>query len=80
MTCRELIDFLMDYHSGTLPAAEKAAFDHHLALCPPCVDYLRTYEETVKLGKGACAEPDGEVPDEVPEELVRAILAARGKQ
>lgn len=80
MTCRELIDFLMDYQSGGLAPPVKSAFDEHLALCPPCVAYLRTYEETVKLGRGACADPDDEVPDGVPEELVRAILDARLKR
>jgi hypothetical protein len=33
--------------------------------------------EAVKLGKAAC-DPDGPVP--VPEELVRAVLAARRKR
>jgi len=80
MTCRELIDFLMDYQAGELPAAQHASFEAHLKLCPPCVDYLRTYEETVKLGKGACADPDDAVDDQVPEELVQAILNARAKQ
>jgi anti-sigma factor RsiW len=80
MTCRELIDFLMDYQADALPAAQRASFEAHLALCPPCVIYLRTYEETVKLGKGACENPDDAITDEVPEELVQAILAARAKQ
>jgi anti-sigma factor RsiW len=80
MTCRELIDFLMDYQAGTLPAPQRTSFEEHLSLCPPCIDYLRTYEETVKLGKGACGDPDDAVSDDVPEELVQAILAARAKQ
>ena len=80
MTCRELIEFLMDYHAGTLPAAQRASFEAHLALCPPCVVYLKTYDEAVKLGKGACSNPDDAVTDQIPEELVQAILAARTKQ
>jgi anti-sigma factor RsiW len=80
MTCRELIEFLMDYQAGALPAAQRTSFEAHLALCPPCVDYLKTYEETVKLGKGACTNPDDALTDQVPEELVQAILAARAKQ
>ena len=45
--------------------------------CPGCLNYLATYRETVRMGRCLCDEPDGPVPDDVPEDLVRAILAAR---
>ena len=80
MTCREVVDFLTEYGSGKLPAAERAAFEEHLAACPPCVAYLKSYEEAVKLGKAVTSNPDDCVPDAVPEELVQAILAARAKR
>jgi anti-sigma factor RsiW len=76
MTCEEVVEFLMAYTSGELPETERAAFEEHLAECPDCVSYLHSYEETVRLGKAACA---GDDLDEVPEELIRAILAARRK-
>ena len=75
-TCRELIDFLADYLSGELPAAERTEFERHLAMCPPCVAYLKSYEQTIRLGKRACAGTD----EKPPEELIKAILAARSKQ
>ena len=77
MTCRELVEFLSAYLAGELAAGEQARFDGHLAECPDCVRYLRSYEETMALAKGAFAHPDDPVPADVPEELVRAILAAR---
>ena len=77
MTCRELIDFLMDYLEGELSEAQRQAFEHHLSRCPDCVAYLAAYKDTIQLGKQAFAEQDGDVPEEVPEELVRAILASR---
>ncbi len=76
ITCRELVDFLMDYSDGALAPEERAAFEKHLADCPPCVAYLKTYQQAVCLGKSVCADDDHEVHD-VPEELVLAILAAR---
>lgn len=76
ITCRELIDFLMAYCDGELPADQRAIFEEHLACCPPCVAYLKTYQQAVCLGKAACAEEDRGAK-EVPEELVKAILAAR---
>lgn len=80
LTCRDFIGFLADYLSGAVPADQRADFDAHLAVCPSCVAYLKTYEETIKLGKMAFGHPDDQVPPEVPEELVKAILNARGKK
>jgi anti-sigma factor RsiW len=78
MTCRELIDFLMAYLDGELPADQARVFEEHLHLCPPCEAYLETYREAVRAGRAACAEDDA-TPAEAPEDLVQAILAARAK-
>lgn len=77
MTCRELVEFLMAYLEEDLAAAERADFEEHLGMCPPCVDYLESYRETVRLGKQVCRDLEGPVPDDVPEQLIQAILAAR---
>ena len=77
MTCREMVDFLMAYLDGELPDDQRARFDAHLAACPPCVTYLETYRETVALGKAVCQRDEDPTPDDVPEALVQAILAAR---
>jgi len=79
MTCREVIDFLMDCLSGSLTETERATFDAHLALCPSCVAYIQTYRDSIQMGKAAFAREDEELPGEVPEELIRAILASRKK-
>ncbi len=77
ITCQQLIDFIMSYLDDELPADQRAEFERHMAACPSCVDYLKTYETTVSLAK-TCAQDDA-VPDEVPESLVQAILEARKK-
>lgn len=79
MTCRHVIDFLMDYLAGEITPEERAIFEKHLSLCPPCVAYLKTYEQTIKLEKCVQSKPDDPVCEEIPEELVKAILAARKK-
>ncbi len=79
MTCRELVDFLMDYEEGTLGAEERAVFERHLDACPGCLNYLETYRETVRMGRCLCDDPEAPVPEDVPDELVRAILAARAR-
>lgn len=79
MTCQELADFLMSYLEGELPEGQQASLAAHLELCPPCLAYLRTYEETVRLGRSLCDDPAASIPAEVPEELVQAVLAARSR-
>ncbi len=76
LTCREFADFLMAYLDGELPADEHAEFQRHMGMCPPCVDYVETYRETVRLGR-LCCDPEGPVPADAPERLIQAILAAR---
>lgn len=79
LTCRDLIDFLRAYLDDELPPALRRRFEDHLDACPPCLHYLDSYRETVSLA-GRAWDEDGPVPEEVPEELVRAVLAARGSQ
>ncbi len=78
MTCREFVDFLMDYLEQSLPTAQREIFEGHFEACPGCVTYLETYRETLRLEKTLWGDdPDARVPEEVPVGLVAAILAAR---
>jgi anti-sigma factor RsiW len=79
LTCREFVEFLMAYQSGELPPGQRAVFDEHLAECPACTAYLHSYRQTVRIEKIACGCGDP-APADAPEELIRAILAARGAQ
>jgi anti-sigma factor RsiW len=74
--CREFVEFLDDYVSRMLPEAERKAFDAHLAACPSCVAYMKTYQATVRAGRRVFTSREGSAPGDVPEELVRAVLAA----
>jgi len=76
LSCREFVEFLAEYLSGGLSPERLAAFNAHLAECPSCVSYTRTYAEAVRLGK-LVARADEPFPEDVPAELVRAILATR---
>jgi anti-sigma factor RsiW len=77
ITCRELVEFLDAYFDGELPPQDATDFEQHLSACPPCVAYMKSYRESIALGRRAtCESPDTPV-DDVPEDLLRAILAAR---
>jgi anti-sigma factor RsiW len=76
ITCQQLIDFIGRYRDDELDARARSEFDRHLGVCPSCVAYLKTFEQTVLLAKASSQEP---VPPDVPESLVKAILAAKPK-
>jgi anti-sigma factor RsiW len=71
MTCRELIDFIADYLAGELEESEGNEFERHLILCSSCRAYLASYRQTLDL------LADDSVIEDVPEELVQAILRVR---
>ena len=69
ITCRQFEDFILAYLEGDLPNRQQLVFELHLKLCRECRDYLAAYRRTIEISKP--------VPDDVPEGLVKAILAAR---
>ena len=75
MNCRECADFLADYVAGELPANQLAVFERHLQACSNCEEYMRQYNTTIIAGRAACLDPRALA--DVPEALIRAILAAR---
>ncbi len=79
ITCREFEEFIADYLAGELPAARVRVFEWHLKLCRECRDYLRAYKTGLEIGKAALGPASAPVPDEVPEDLIKAILDSRGR-
>jgi anti-sigma factor RsiW len=66
LTCREIADFLADYLSGELPVDQAARFERHLAVCPACVDYIRSYRDTIRFSRAAFDEMTTEESTNVP--------------
>ena len=78
LSCREFIQFLDEYVDEYQSPDVRAKFEHHLAACPYCVDYLKTYRDTIALARGACADdPSMLPPDDIPEKLIEIILNSR---
>ena len=50
MTCKEVIlDYLSDYLDELLGSGAVAELERHLARCPSCAAYLRTFRRTREL-------------------------------
>jgi anti-sigma factor (TIGR02949 family) len=74
MTCRETIDLFMDFVEGSLSPEDKQELDRHFAACPPCLEFLRSYEATPRILKRAAAQ---KMPPEVGERLKRFLEKKR---
>ena len=77
ITCKEFEDFVLRYLNDELPTTQRAIFELHMRLCRECRDYLAAYQRTIEMGRAAFKADDDSVPEEVPEDLIKAILAAR---
>ena len=77
ITCAEFEDFILSYLEGTLPEVQRRRFERHIRFCSECRDYLTAYRRTVELEKAVFADPGAQVPGDVPEDLVQAVLKAR---
>jgi anti-sigma factor RsiW len=47
LSCKELVELVTDYLDGALAADERTRFDAHLAICPPCIEYIAQIERTM---------------------------------
>jgi len=74
LSCRELVEFLDDYVEDRLPAERLAVFERHIRVCGDCKDFIAGYR---LAQRAVCVTLADQVVVPLPEELVRAILAAR---
>lgn len=71
INCRDFAQLLIDFVSGELPPEHHAQVEQHLQACPPCVTYLQTYQQTIRLARKLPCQP---LPPTLDQRL-RAALA-----
>ena len=78
LTCRAFERFVLDYHEGKLSGRQRSVFAFHMRICPRCRVHFESYVRAIELGQKLFARDDEAlVPEDVPEELIKAILATR---
>lgn len=77
ISCREFENFILAYLEGELPARQLRTFELHIRICRECRDYLAAYRLSTELARRAFEDPDQPLPEDVPDDLVKAILAAK---
>ena len=70
LKCKECFDLLMDYLDENLDAETRQRLDEHFAACPPCVNFLESYQ--------SCSDMAQQLRDqlvEIPQELEGRLQA-----
>jgi predicted anti-sigma-YlaC factor YlaD len=70
LTCREVVELVTAFLEGTLPPADHARFEEHVAGCEGCSIYLDQMKTTIRV-TGSLDEDS--IPAEQLERLTRAF-------
>jgi anti-sigma factor RsiW len=76
LTCEELEGFIVDYLDNNLLIGQQQTFAQHLKACPNCESYVKNNRQTVRLTKAAFDKESESDCEEMPDALVKAILAS----
>jgi anti-sigma factor RsiW len=49
LACQELVELVTSYLEDALPPDESASFEHHIAGCDGCGDYVHQMGQTIEL-------------------------------
>ena len=72
MSCRDVVNLLLDYVDGSLPEGLDLVLDRHFKLCPPCRELLLQYKAIPKIFSRAMSASDaerGDMPSEAASRL-----------
>lgn len=76
ITCREFEGFILSYLDDELPQKQRSIFEFHMRICRECRQYLEAYKRSLELGCAVFTKPEAPLPDDVPEDLIKAVIEA----
>lgn len=77
ISCEEFEEFIHAYLDNELPQRQRTIFELHVRICRECREYLAAYRRTIELGRAVMLHSSAPIPDEVPQDLITAILESR---
>ncbi|MGI9350954.1 MAG: anti-sigma factor family protein [Rhizobiaceae bacterium] len=80
LTCEQFEEFIVAYLDDELSSRQKFVFEMHLKLCRECREYLAAYRTSIAVTKSVLTDKEVFSLDEVPEDLIEAVLAARSEK
>jgi anti-sigma factor RsiW len=77
ITCRQLLELLLDYVSGELPPEMHRHLEEHVRKCPPCLHSLESYRATIQLTRRLPQQPP---PPGLLHRFLAALRSGHGNQ
>jgi hypothetical protein len=74
ISCVEFEGFINSCLDEALPGKQRKLFEWHLQICRECREYMAAYKRTIELSQATLGGANDAVPEDVPEDLIRAIL------
>jgi anti-sigma factor RsiW len=68
ITCKDCVGLLMDYVEESLDTDTKQRLDEHLASCPACIHFLKSYKKCTELS-GQLRDQKVQIPVELENRL-----------
>ncbi len=68
VSCKECVNLLFDYLESSLDPDMMKQLDEHFAACPPCINFLKTYESCRSM-ENQMREQTVDIPIEMEERL-----------
>lgn len=75
ISCKELIELIVDYLEGNLDPEASKEFDFHIKDCIDCYAFLNTYKKTVSL---SAQLPCEDIPEELRIRLTAFLEKKKG--
>ena len=79
MTCKDLIESLVDYLEGDLATADRDRVGGHLEACPKCAAYLDSYRKVIAASRLAAETTEEASPPDLQSRLVDALFRSRSE-
>ena len=76
ISCEEFEEFIIEYLEDGLTSRQRSLFEFHLKICRECREYLAAYRTSMEAAKMGL-DDESDIPDEIPEDLIAAVLASR---
>ena len=78
LNCKECVDLLLEYLEDSLDPVSKKKLDEHLAACPPCLNFLKTYRSSSEMAR-RLRDQDVQIPKEMENRLKSFLKNQVGK-
>jgi anti-sigma factor RsiW len=70
LACQQLVELVTEYLEGSLPPAERARFEVHLAVCASCRAHLEQMQKTIRTVGRVSIDS---IPPETKQDLLQAF-------